>query len=473
MAEPKDRGAARRVLAVALREFRHTVLTKGFIFGALVMPVIMFVAFAAIGMLMDSKLPPTVGTVAVLDASGTVERHAREELAPERVNAVEFDGKRMKELKLPAPPPGTAQPLVPRIDLTLEFPRDPAQEQALRDRIRDGGLLALAIVPPEVLATDPRLPDGSTASFTLVVPSGSPPRLTSLLDRSVAKAIVKARVERAGSDWSSLDALLSEPGTSVRRLSKDGTESAESVIAKTLLPMGFMLLIWVATFTSGNYLLTTTIEEKSSKVMEVVLSAVSPMQLLTGKILGFAAVSVLMVGMYGALGVAGLAFAAMGDLVSPGLLVLMGVYFVMAYAFVAIMMASVGSAVNDLREAQSLVTPAMLVLTVPLMLWLPISEQPNGTLARDPVRDGAARGGLQRTDRRLAGGREHRLGLRVGRRVPVGRREGVPGRRPDAGQAADAPRAPEVDPHGLTRPRRGRRTRRVGRTVAAWLARSR
>jgi ABC-2 type transport system permease protein len=167
----------------------------------------------------------------------------------------------------------------------------------------------------------------------------------------------------------------------VRRLSKDGTESAESVIAKTLLPMGFMLLIWVATFTSGNYLLTTTIEEKSSKVMEVVLSAVSPMQLLTGKILGFAAVSVLMVGMYGALGVAGLAFAAMGDLVSPGLLVLMGVYFVMAYAFVAIMMASVGSAVNDLREAQSLVTPAMLVLMLPLMLWLPISEQPNGWLA--------------------------------------------------------------------------------------------
>jgi ABC-2 type transport system permease protein len=381
MADPKDTGAARRVTAVALREFRHTVLTKGFIFGALVMPVIMFAAFAAIGLLLDSKLPPTVGTVAVLDASGTVEPHAREELANDRINAVEFDGKRIKETGLPAPPAGAAQPLVPRIDLTLEFPRDPALEQALRDRIRDGGLLALAIVPPEVLAADPKAADGGAASFTLVVPSGSPPRLTTLLERSVAKAIVKARVERAGSDWKSLDALLSVPGTSVRRLSGDGAESEENVVAKTLLPMGFMLLIWVATFTSGNYLLTTTIEEKSSKVMEVILSAVSPMQLLTGKIVGFAAVSVLMVGMYGALGVAGLAFASMDDLVSPGLLVLMAVYFVMAYAFVAIMMASVGSAVNDLREAQSLVTPAMLVLTVPLMLWLPISEQPNGWLA--------------------------------------------------------------------------------------------
>ena len=96
------------------------------------MPVIMFAAFAALGLLLDSKLPPTVGTVAVLDASGSVERHAREELANDRINAVEFDGKRIKETSLPAPPAGAAQPLVPRIDLTLEFPRDPAQEQALR-----------------------------------------------------------------------------------------------------------------------------------------------------------------------------------------------------------------------------------------------------------------------------------------------------------------------------------------------------
>jgi ABC-2 type transport system permease protein len=85
--------------------------------------------------------------------------------------------------------------------------------------------------------------------------------------------------------------------------------------------------------------------------------------------------------MYGGLGIAALTAAAMGDLVSPGMLVLMLVYFVMAYAFVSTMMASVGSAVNDLREAQSLVTPAMLLLMLPIMLWLPISEQPNGWVA--------------------------------------------------------------------------------------------
>ncbi|MFM7262102.1 MAG: ABC transporter permease, partial [bacterium] len=45
------------------------------------------------------------------------------------------------------------------------------------------------------------------------------------------------------------------------------------------------------------------------------------------------------------------------------------------------MMYAVGSAVSDLREAQSLVTPVMLVLIAPLLLWSPIIEDPNGILA--------------------------------------------------------------------------------------------
>jgi ABC-2 type transport system permease protein len=48
---------------------------------------------------------------------------------------------------------------------------------------------------------------------------------------------------------------------------------------------------------------------------------------------------------------------------------------------IASIMAAIGSAVNELREAQSLMTPAMLVLMIPLFLWLPISTSPNGLLA--------------------------------------------------------------------------------------------
>ena len=385
MADARSGHAMRKVAAIAFREFKHTALTKGFIFGALIVPVIMFAAIAAIGALIGSSMAPVSGTLAVLDESGRVAAFATAELAPEATAREMAEALERNATIMPGGA-GTqamaqAAEQASRIDVRVEPVTDPAQEASLRARVQDGSLLGLAIVTPDVLKPDPRDADGNDAIFTLIVPSKSPPRLTRLLEKSVARAIVKARVQSAGSDYTSLNALLSVPETSVRRLAVDGTEASESVAAKMLLTVGFMMLLWISTFTSGQYLLTSTIEEKSSKVMEVVLSAVSPLQLLIGKILGYALVSAVMLVMYGGMGLAGLSAAAMSDLVSPWMLVLMGVYFLMAFAFVSTMMASVGSAVNDLREAQSLVTPAMLILMIPLILWLPISEQPNGMLA--------------------------------------------------------------------------------------------
>jgi ABC-2 type transport system permease protein len=69
------------------------------------------------------------------------------------------------------------------------------------------------------------------------------------------------------------------------------------------------------------------------------------------------------------------------DLIPPILLVYLFIFFIMAFFMVAAIMAGVGSAVSELRDAQSLITPAMLVLMIPLILWLPISNSPNGVLA--------------------------------------------------------------------------------------------
>ena len=84
---------------------------------------------------------------------------------------------------------------------------------------------------------------------------------------------------------------------------------------------------------------------------------------------------------YGGLAIAGLAAFAMADLISVSLLLWCGLYFLIAYFTIASLMAAVGSAVNDLREAQSLMGPVMLVLIVPMLLWMPIGENPNGMLA--------------------------------------------------------------------------------------------
>jgi ABC-2 type transport system permease protein len=148
-----------------------------------------------------------------------------------------------------------------------------------------------------------------------------------------------------------------------------------------LVPGAFMLLMWITTFTGANYLLTNTIEEKGSKVIEVLLAAVSPMELLAGKILGQLGSTAVMLAMYGLAGLAGLSALAMMDLVPASSLVLMIAFALTAYLMIASMLTAVGSAVTNLQEAQALVGPVMLVLIVPLMLWLPISENPNGAFA--------------------------------------------------------------------------------------------
>ena len=382
-----ERGAARKVWSVAVREFRATVLTKGFVLGVVLAPVLGAAAMGIAAWAAMQQMAPVTGTLAIIDPTGKVAPLAAEELSPARraddaQRAIEAGVRDLPEgLKGQAQAAAASAAAGPPVDVTVDHVPDAAREQELRGKVADGSLLGLAIVGEDVLRTRAPGEAGDAPGFTLIVPPSSAPRVTNMLDDAVAEAIVRARVAAAGADYAALGLLMERPGTSVRRLAEDGAEASESVAARLLLPLGFMMLVWIATFSSGQYLLTATIEEKSNKVMEVILSAVSPMQLLTGKILGYAMVSALIVGVYGGMGIAGLAVAAMADLVSPWSLALLAVYFVMAYAFVATLMAGAGSAVTDLQEAQSLLTPIMLVLMLPLILVMPVTEHPNGWIA--------------------------------------------------------------------------------------------
>ena len=152
-------------------------------------------------------------------------------------------------------------------------------------------------------------------------------------------------------------------------------------IRARIVPFIFMMLVWAAVFTSSQHLLLSTIDEKSNRVMEVLLSAVSPFQLMAGKILGHGAVGLLIMATYSTLGVIGVIAAAQVHLIEFSDLVWVGVYFLMAYLMIASIMAAVGSAVTDIREANTLIAPVMIVVMAPLILWMPISQAPNGALA--------------------------------------------------------------------------------------------
>jgi ABC-type Na+ efflux pump permease subunit len=352
----------RRVRAVAWREFRHTVLTKGFIFGAIVVPAVMILAAPLIPLLMGSETPPIEGRVVVLDRVGGHVDALRAALLPSDDAA-----------SRPADPLNAPVERRPRIrfDATIEAAPADADEAALRSQVGRQELTALLVI------TRPN----ERPSAELLVSSNASPRHTRFLEVSTEQALVRARVAAAGQDYPRLRALMGDGAVATLRVSPEGVASPEETELRMLVPLGFMMLLWIAIFTSANYLLTTTIEEKSSRVMEVLLSAVSPMELLLGKLLGQAGVSLVMLLMYGAAGLGGLGALAMLDTVPLSHVLWFLIWFPIAYFMVAAIMAGVGSAVSDLREAQSLVGPAMLALMVPLILWMPIVEYPNGGLA--------------------------------------------------------------------------------------------
>ncbi len=392
----------KKVLHVAVREFLSTVTTKGFIIGVLVTPLIIAVLIVVMPRLMNEAAPRIEGEVALVDPTGQVAPGLREYLRPEKLAErrerlrKKIDEATPEALKTVAAgtPQGrlaTQQALdsalgeVPRLEvlaldprIDLELAKAPLKERPKDARGEPRGRLALAVVHPDAITR--AVGKDAFGSYDLFVRGKLDDRITDEIQDGIREAIVEARVRASGLDRGLVESLTHIDRVKSRTVTAEG-ERVTNEIANVLLPAAFMALLLVTVITSGQYLLTTTVEEKANRVVEVLLSAVSPMQLMVGKILGQMAVGILMLALYAGLGIAGLMSLAMLGLLDVKLLFFLAVFFVLAYFTLASLMAAIGSAVNEMREAQTLMTPVMLFVMIPWMLWMPISRNPNSTFA--------------------------------------------------------------------------------------------
>jgi ABC-type Na+ efflux pump permease subunit len=148
-----------------------------------------------------------------------------------------------------------------------------------------------------------------------------------------------------------------------------------------VLPFAFVGLLLFGVMMGGQGLVTSTVEEESSRVIEVLLSAVSPFELLAGKILGQMGVSLVVLALYIGLGLMLLVSFTMLGLLDLTLVSYLLVFFVITYLAIGSAMVAVGSAVNEMREAQSLMMPIMLTMMVPSVPAAPIAREPNSTFS--------------------------------------------------------------------------------------------
>ncbi|MEM7350581.1 MAG: ABC transporter permease [Acidobacteriota bacterium] len=384
------------MLHVAWREFVSTVATKGFIVGVLISPAIMGVVVLILPLLIDPTPPKIDGELAILDPTGEVADGVREALKPEELarqriaiseKIDEVMPASIRELtKDPAASEAVGQALeaalgeVPELRVvTLPAGSDlEAEKGPLREgEVTDGGRLALVVIDPEAIEPGK---DGAYGTFELFVREKLDDRLESEIKDAVKDVIVDGRLSAQGLDPAEITTMTRIGRVASTTVSLKG-ERETSELLNLLLPVGFMVLLLISVMTGGQYLLTTTIEEKSSRVVEVLLSAVSPMELMTGKILGQLAVGLSLLVLYTGLGFAALLSFSVLGLINPWLIVYLVIFYFIAYFVLASMMAAIGAAVNEMREAQTLMTPVMLVVMIPWLLWMPITRDPNGVFA--------------------------------------------------------------------------------------------
>jgi len=370
-----------KVLQIATREFVATVFTKAFVIGLLVLPAMVGV-FALIGprLFGPDRNFAIAGELAVVDPTGKVVPELRAALTRGTPDAALFDVIRLARGEAAGGQILEALGLAPKLTL-VERPAGADVEREmrwLRVADKDSPHLALAVI--HASAVEPSRGDTALGAYDLYVPPKQDARVEIGVQQAVREAIIGARLKARGLDRAEVNDLT----TLARVRSVTVSDNAEQGTVGGLefvLPVAFMFLLFMGVMGSGQGLLTTTIEEKSSRVIEVLLSAVSPMQLMAGKLLGHMAISLLGMSLYVGMGLAVLTSFSLFGLLSFSLVAYLLVFFVLAFFTIGSLMMAVGAAVNDLREAQSLMLPMTLILILPWILWMPISRNPDSTLA--------------------------------------------------------------------------------------------
>ncbi len=169
----------------------------------------------------------------------------------------------------------------------------------------------------------------------------------------------------------------------------------ESVTLRDRAPfyaaLALAFVLWSVVFSVANMLLNGVIEEKSNKILDTLLTSVSPIQMLAGKLLGVAAVSATLFLFWGALGGGLLSLAAeraggntLGQIAAaflePRLIVAFIVGFIAGYLMYGAIFLALGSLCESLQEAQTLLGPVALVLAMPMMLITPALDNPNAPI---------------------------------------------------------------------------------------------
>ncbi len=358
-----------KIAVVARSEFGTAIRSKGFIIGLLMAPLMTTISIV-VQVITEKHVDVTERQFAVVDRTGKI--------AAPLLMATQMRSKKIDEMAKPE----LAKFKGRVVDPGEKSPDDVRLE--LSDEIRAGKLFAFAEFSEE---TSPKT---GLVEPKIVYYSDTPSYrdLLHWIEQIANVTLKEARYAAAGITDPLLVAKLEARVEADQRGLLTRTPSGEiepakavNVVLTFIIPAILMGVMFFIVMSSSPQLLNGVLEEKMSRISEVLLGSVTPFQLMMGKLVSSVGISGLLAALYLSGGYALAAYHGYADAVPPSVLAWFIVYLLLAVFLFGSMFIAIGSACTELKDAQTLMTPAMLIIVMPMFAWTAVIKSPDSAFA--------------------------------------------------------------------------------------------
>jgi ABC-2 type transport system permease protein len=356
-----------RILIVAKSEFLTLVKTKAFLIGLLLMPII---TAGAIGFQIYAQKHSDRDDhkFVVIDHTGVL-------LAPLQTAADAFNAKNGDGVARTGPH------FVP-VAAAAAADAD-TYRLGLSDQVKNKTLFGFVEIPADVV--DPNVEKAPAIQYYTETPSYD--RLPEWLQQTLNDEITRRRFSSAGVDQALVKKLSAHADVQTMGLvtkKADGSvEKAKETdpIATFVAPFAVLFIMFLSVMSSAPQLLNAVIEEKMSRISEVLVASVSPFELLLGKLFGVTAVAVLLALVYFLGAGYYMIYAGRTELVQPELMAWFVIFLICCVLMFGSMFLAIGSACSDLKDAQSMMQPVMMLLMVGYIGSFAVLRAPESNVA--------------------------------------------------------------------------------------------